>query len=121
MPPKTATSSRLQYSEDGTAIRPLYDPGKRFKLQLGVPNRLLSHLYPNRTFRVSDVFVHPEYEGLDRPAVPHDLALLKLTGPVELVRGVVAPICLPFGRRFPDTRSGLKDSDLSQIDPKVYL
>lgn len=78
---------------------PLFNINERFQIQIGVSNRLRSHLYPNRTYGVSDVVIHPSYQ-ISTLASPHDLALLRLDRSVEFVKHVIAPICLPWGSGF---------------------
>ncbi|XP_059089980.1 uncharacterized protein LOC131885820 [Tigriopus californicus] len=80
-------------------MHPLFNINERFQIQIGVSNRLLSHLYPNRTYGVSRVVIHPSYQISDL-ASPHDLALLRLDRSVEFIKHVIAPICLPGGSGF---------------------
>ncbi len=48
----------------GGHILPLYDVRSRFRVQLNVPRRLLAHLYPNRSFLVHQLNVHPKFQVL---------------------------------------------------------
>ncbi len=73
-------------------------------MQLGIFDRKLTYLYANRTFNVTNVIVHVDYD-FENVASPHDLALLKLDRPAEMIRGLIVPICLPISDNFPDEPS----------------
>ena len=79
-----------------------YDPLKRFEIQLGVLNILVSKLFSNRTYRTDKIKVHPDFNP-KLLASPHDLALLRLKERVELVPNEIIPICLPLSQDYPDS------------------
>jgi hypothetical protein len=78
-----------------------YNPINKFVVQLGLYDRRLGYLHPNRTFQVVHIYVHPSYD-LSVLASPHDLALLKLDRKVAMVPGLITPVCLPLSTSFPD-------------------
>lgn len=66
----------------------------RLSIQIGVPNRLLSHIYPNRTYHVASIYIHPDYNNDQKLA--HDIGLIKVNRRVEMKRRELNPICLPI-------------------------
>ena len=85
--------------ENGT-IAILYNVRDKFLIEVGIPDRRLGFLYPNRTYQAKDVIVHPEYD-LNAKASPNDLAIIVLDKKVQFVDNIIAPICLPGVKGFP--------------------
>ena len=71
-----------------------FQPGSSESIQIeaGIIDRRQNFLYPNRTYGVNRVFVHPYY-NLKSATSPHDLALLLLSRQIEFTaKGITAPI-----------------------------
>ena len=55
------------------------------------------YIYINYIF-IKAVYIHPKF-NCNEAAPNHDIAILRLDGPVEILDGEIMPICLPLSKR----------------------
>ena len=71
-------------------FRPL--SSESIRIEAGITDRRHNFLFPNRTYRVETVFIHPFY-NVDSRNSPHDLALLQICRPFDFgAKDLTAPI-----------------------------
>ena len=64
------------------------------QIEAGMTDRRQSFLFPNRTYGVDTIFIHPFY-NVDFGNSPHDLALLHLCRPLQFdANKLIAPISI---------------------------
>ena len=85
-------SKNCIYTNNGIVIN--YDIKEKFLIEIGIPNRRLGFLFPNRTYQAKDVIVHPKYD-LHAKASPNDLVIIELNKKVQYIDNIIGPICLP--------------------------
>lgn len=79
----------------GSGNRQMSNNNKIF-VEAGISDRRFGFLFPNRTYSIRNVHIHPFY-NVSLLYSSHDLALLRLKRRIDFIRGLTSPICIASG------------------------
>lgn len=74
-------------------------PNLNILVILGLKDITTWHRHRNSAIKPKEIVLHPDFQ--DGDPIKNDVALLRLSKEVDFNQ-YVKPICLPYGRHFPD-------------------